>query len=96
MFFDNAMRLVPTITFLRNLDDRHNHQRPQTKLIFRLPKNIDYSAQRLDCIGPGSPTRKANKENTLQACVLGCKRDSFINHAAASRQEPYKPREADN
>ena len=50
---------------------------------------LDTSADRT-----GSPTRRSNKENTPPGPRPGMsKESSFINHAAASRQEPYKTRD---
>ena len=44
---------------------------------------------------PGSPTRKSNKENTPPGIRAALKKDSnFLGHAAQSRQEVYKTREA--
>ena len=94
--FDNAMRLVPTIT--SPLKSGRPSQSPTSpnKTSIQAAEDIDYSAQDLTAIGPGSPTRKANKENTPPGVRPGMQKEtSFINHAAASRQEPYKPRETD-
>jgi hypothetical protein len=44
---------------------------------------------------PGSPTRKSNKENTPPGIRPALKKDAnFLGHAAQSRQEVYKTREA--
>jgi len=44
---------------------------------------------------PGSPTRKSNKENTPPDLRPALKKESgFLGHAAQSRQEIYKTREA--
>ncbi|OCK89210.1 kinase-like protein [Cenococcum geophilum 1.58] len=93
--FDNAMRLVPTITSPKSGRPSQSPTSPN-KTNIQAAEDIDYSAQDLTAIGPGSPTRKANKENTPPGVRPGMQKEtSFINHAAASRQEPYKPREAD-
>lgn len=44
----------------------------------------------------GSPTRKANKENTPPEPRPGLQKEpTFVNHAAMSRQEPYRTRDFD-
>jgi len=94
--FDNAMRLVPTITSPSKSGRPSQSPTSPNKTNIQAAEDIDYSAQDLTAIGPGSPTRKANKENTSLGVRPGMQKEtSFINHAAASRQEPYKPREAD-
>ncbi|TKA81002.1 hypothetical protein B0A49_01513 [Cryomyces minteri] len=57
--------------------------------------NDSFTGQDTTALTPGSPTRKSNKENTPPGAARPplSKESSFINQAAASRQEPYKPRE---
>jgi len=44
---------------------------------------------------PGSPTRKSNEENTPPVIRPALKKESsFLGHAAQSRQDVYKTREA--
>ncbi|KAF2177208.1 kinase-like protein [Zopfia rhizophila CBS 207.26] len=92
--FENAMRLIPTL-------GSPSKSKPQTptspnKANLQAADDIDYSGQDLTTLGPGSPTRKANKENTPPGARPGLQKESsYITHAAQSRKEPYKPREAD-
>lgn len=56
----------------------------------------DLSTQDLTTLGPASPTHKSNKENTPPGVRPGLQKESsYITHAAQSRQEPYRTREAD-
>lgn len=91
--FENAMRLLPTLGSPRS--------KPATptspnKANLQGADDNDYSANDLTTLGPASPTRKANKENTPPSARPGLKQESsYITHAAQSRQEPYRPREAE-
>ena len=93
--FENAMRLLPTIG-----SPSKSGRQPQTptspsKANIQAGEDIEHN-QDLTTIGPSSPTRKANKENTppgLRPAVQ--KESSYLNHAAASRQEPYRTRDTD-
>lgn len=92
--FENAMRLLPTMGSPSK--SGRQPQSPTSPNKSHAAEDVDYSGQDLTAIGPSSPTRKANKENTPPSSRPGMpKETSFINHAAASRQEPYKTREAE-
>ncbi|KAF1962847.1 kinase-like protein [Byssothecium circinans] len=94
--FENAMRLLPTI-------GSPSKPKPATptspnKSNFQTPDDGEYSTQDLTTLGPanGSPTRKSNKENTPPGSRPGLQKESsYVTHAAQSRQEPYRTREAD-
>lgn len=92
--FENAMKLLPTI-------GSPSKSKPGTptspnKANLRTTEDVDYSAQDLTTLGPSSPTRKSNKENTPPGVRPGLQKEpSYITHAAQSRQEPYRTREAE-
>ncbi|KAF2737608.1 kinase-like protein [Polyplosphaeria fusca] len=93
--FENAMKLLPTM-------GSPTKSKPQTptspnKLNLQPGDDVDYSSQDITTLGPGSPSRKANKENTPPGVTRPAlqKESSYITHAAQSRQEPYRTREAD-
>ncbi|KAF2873072.1 kinase-like domain-containing protein [Massariosphaeria phaeospora] len=92
--FENAMRLIPTI-------GSPSKSKPATPASPRKPvvqtgEDADYTAQDLTTLGPGSPTRKPNQENTPPGARPGLQKDpSYTTHAAQSRQEPYRTREAE-
>ncbi|KAF2116841.1 kinase-like domain-containing protein [Lophiotrema nucula] len=91
--FENAMKLVPTF-------GSPSKSKPQTptspnKANVQPVDDLDYSQQDLTTIAPGSPTRKANKENTPPGPRPGLQKEpSYITHAAQSRQEPYRTHDA--
>jgi hypothetical protein len=93
--FHNAMRLFPTI-------GSPSKSKPGTptspnKTNLQALEDVDYSAQDLTTLGPGSPTRKSNKENTPPGARPGMQKEpSYITHAAQSRQDPYRTREAEH
>jgi cell cycle protein kinase DBF2 len=92
--FENAMRLLPTL----GSPARSKACTPSspTKAPLQAADEGDYSANDLTTLGPGSPTRKANKENTPPSARPGLQKEpSYVTHAAQSRQEPYRPRDAD-
>lgn len=80
--FHNAMKLLPT---------QGQSQHP----------NLQHQQQYADAIGadvkagpPGSPPRKTGKENTPPSHRPQLQQtQSFVNQAAASRQEPYRQRD---
>jgi len=85
--FENAMKLLPTV-------GSPSRSKPQTPL--HPADEVDYSTQDLTTLGPGSPTRKSNKENTPPSARPGLQKEaSYVTHAAQSRQDPYRTREAD-
>lgn len=92
--FENAMRLLPTL-------GSPSKSKPSTptspnKPTLQAADETDYSTQDITTLGPGSPTRKSNKENTPPGSRPGLQKDtSYVTHAAQSRKEPYRPREAD-
>lgn len=93
--FENAMRLLPTIGSPSRSKPGTPTSPSKTPLHAASP---DYSpADPLTLTPtPGSPTRKSNKENTPpSARPGGHKEPSYLTHAAQSRQEPYRAREAD-
>ncbi|KAL1633060.1 serine/threonine-protein kinase dbf2 [Neofusicoccum ribis] len=77
--FDNALKLQPTGGSPSKIGRPAPHS--PTKGGFQ-----DYAAE-----GGGSPTRKANKENTPPGRPGLQQKDSYVTQAAASRQEPYRP-----
>ena len=92
--FENAMKLLPTI-------GTPSKPKPQTPTSpNRAPlhgDDVDYSTQDLTALGPSSPARKSNKENTPPSARPGLQKEtSYVTHAAQSRQDPYRTRgEAD-
>lgn len=92
--FENAMKLLPII-------GSPSKSKPGTptspnKARLQAADEGDYSSQDLTTLTPGSPTRKSNKENTPPSARPGLQKEtSYIAHAAQSRQEPYRPREAE-
>lgn len=92
--FENAMRLLPTL----GSPSRSKPGTPTSpnKANLQAAEDIDHSAQDLTTLGPGSPARKANKENTPPSSRPALQKDpSYVTHAAQSRQEPYRTREAE-
>lgn len=92
--FENAMKLLPTI-------GSPSKQKPGTptspnKAQLQTGADADYSTHDLTTLTPGSPTRKSNKENTPPGARPGVQKEpSYLTHAAQSRQEPYRTREAE-
>jgi cell cycle protein kinase DBF2 len=89
--FENAMRLLPTM-------GSPSKSKPGTPTSPNKAKlqtaDADPFSSDVTTLTPGSPTRKANKENTPPTARPGLQKESsFLNHAAQSRQEPYRPRE---
>ena len=94
--FDNAMRLLPT--FGSSATSKSGSPTSPSKA--NLPQgsdNSDYAPQDSPAAGSsGSPVRKSNKENTPPGARLGLAKEAgFVTHAAQSRQEPYRAREAE-
>lgn len=92
--FENAMRLLPTL-------GSPSKTKPGTpaspnKANLHGTDEAEYSAQDLTTLGPATPTRKANKENTPPSARSGLQKEAgYVTHAAQSRQEPYRTREAE-
>ena len=92
--FENAMRLLPTL-------GSPSKSKPGTptspnKANLHAADETDYSTHDLTTVGPASPTRKSNKENTPPSARPGLQKESsYVTHAAQSRQDPYRTREAD-
>jgi len=93
--FENAMRLLPTM-------GSPSKSKPGTPSSPNKPNNphtaddTDYSTHDLTTVGPASPTRKSNTENTPPGARPGLQKEpSYLTHAAQSRQELYRTREAD-
>ncbi|KAF2135773.1 uncharacterized protein K452DRAFT_238737 [Aplosporella prunicola CBS 121167] len=77
--FDNAMKLMPTVGTPSRIARPVQHS----------PASPSPNRSEFD---QGSPTRRANKENTPPDRPAVPKESNFVTQAAASRQEPYKPR----
>ncbi|KAF2499380.1 serine/threonine-protein kinase cot-1 [Lophium mytilinum] len=98
--FENAMRLFPTMGGSPSKSPRQPQSPTSAMRGGDALESVDsgYGGSDLTTITPGSgsPTRKANKENTPPGGRPGMQKEtSFINHAAVSRQEPYRTREAE-
>lgn len=91
--FDNAMIIAPGSPTKSGRTQLSAHS-PNKSARQGLEESYDASAIRQDCIsGPGSPTRKSNKENTPPAIRPPKETGYTANQAAISRQEPYQARE---
>ncbi|EME49872.1 hypothetical protein DOTSEDRAFT_121541 [Dothistroma septosporum NZE10] len=89
--FSDAMKLMPS-------QGQSNHGALQVKQQGTAsPGKHDFDPFAMHdtkAVGPGSPTRKNGKENTPPTHRPQLQQtQSFITQAAASRQEPYRPRE---
>ncbi len=92
--FENAMKLVPTAGSPSKAGRQQPSPNSPSKGTFAIAENRNDSAYDVAAPMPGSPTRKSNKENTPPGHRPQLnKESSYLNHAAASRQEPYRPRE---
>jgi serine/threonine protein kinase len=95
--FDNAMKLPPTLSTPTKIGrGQLAETSPQRNsvLIADDRYGVDYPEYSHAAM-PGSPTRKSNKENTPPGTRPALKKEaSFLNHAAQSRQEVYKTKEA--
>ncbi|KAL8949609.1 MAG: hypothetical protein Q9222_004294 [Ikaeria aurantiellina] len=85
--FDNAMKLAPASPTKAGRQQLSPHS-PSKSNRQPLTENVDESI-----LGPGSPLRKSNKENTPPATRLTKEPTFNPNQAAVSRQEPYQSRE---
>lgn len=92
--FENAMRLLPTIG--SSSKSKPGTPTSPNKANLQTADEGDCSVQDLTTLGPGSPTRKSNKENTPPGARPGQQKEpSYLTHAAQSRQEPYRTRDAE-
>lgn len=91
--FDNAMVITPGSPSKGGRPQLGAHS-PNKSARQGLEESYDNSVIHQDYTsGPGSPTRKSNKENTPPG-VRQAKETSYTaNQAAISRQEPYQARE---
>jgi cell cycle protein kinase DBF2 len=92
--FENAMRLLPTM----GSPSRSKPGTPTSPNKAKLQRgdDADYSSPDATTLSPGSPTRKSNKENTPPNARPGMQKESsYLTHAAQSRQEPYRSRDAE-
>ncbi|OQO02155.1 hypothetical protein B0A48_11707 [Cryoendolithus antarcticus] len=90
--FSNAMKLMPT-QGQPNTKALQSKQQP-TASPTRHADQDPFSVQDAKAGAPGSPTRKQGKENTPPAHRPALQeRNSYLNQAAQSRQDVYKPRE---
>lgn len=89
--FENAMRLLPTLgTPSKAQRGTETPTSPNKSNRQALDDTADLSTQDVTSIGPASPSRKANKENTSPGGRGLHKETSHHNFAALSRQEPYR------
>jgi serine/threonine protein kinase len=94
--FSNAMKLLPTQgqPHQSTLHSKPHHAAAAATSP-RLDDDLDpFSGQDAKAGAPGSPTRKTGKENTPPSQrPQPQSTNSFVNQAAASRQQPYRQRE---
>ncbi|KAL6710715.1 serine/threonine-protein kinase dbf2 [Coniothyrium glycines] len=86
--FENAMKLLPTI----GSPSRSKVGTPTS------PNKAKFQGDdgELTTLTPSSPTRRSNQENTPPNARPGLQKEhSYLNHAAQSRQEPYRTRDAE-
>ncbi|KAK0257710.1 hypothetical protein B0A54_15366 [Friedmanniomyces endolithicus] len=89
--FTNAMKLVPAQAQSNGkvLQTKQQGTTSPTKTVDHDP----FGGQDAKCGAPGSPLRKQGKENTPPTQRPQMQQtNSYINQAAQSRQEPYRPR----
>lgn len=88
--FENAMRLLPTVG---------TPTKPATSSSpgkLQIGGNTEFPAQDSPTFAPGSPTRRSNKENTPPSIRPAAQKEmNYITHAAQSRQELYRSRDAE-
>jgi cell cycle protein kinase DBF2 len=88
--FENAMKLLPT------MGSAASRPKPATPTSPNKARDDADPFADVTTLGPGSPTRKANKENTPPNARPGLQKEaSYTTHAAQSRQEPYRTQTAD-
>lgn len=90
--FENAMRLLPTM----GSPSKSKPGTPTSPNKLKLGADDTDPFQDATTLTPGSPTRRANQENTPPNSRPGVhKASSYITHAAQSRQDPYRTQTAD-
>jgi cell cycle protein kinase DBF2 len=90
--FENAMRLLPSM----GPPSKPRSAAPTSPSRLQIGDNANYSAHDTTTLTPGSPTRRSNKENTPPSVRPAAQKEAnYITHAAQSRQEPYRPRDAE-
>lgn len=87
--FSNAMKLIPTIGSTNNKGPKQVLPTSPSKL------NIQDQQDPFQDPRPSSPSRISNKENTSPSRPNLQKDTSYISHAAASRQDPYRTQAQD-
>lgn len=93
--FDNALKLAPSSPTKAGRQQLSPHS-PNKGGRQTMEETSDEGMLYQENVqGPGSPLRKANKENTPPGGRIG-KDMSMSNHAAVSRQEPYQAKEVSN
>jgi hypothetical protein len=91
--FENAMRLLPTIGSPRL---KPGSPTSPNKTKSQSGDDANYTIPDIPAFSSGSPTRKPNQENTPPNGRPGVQKEtSYLTHAAQSRQEPYRTRDAD-
>jgi len=94
--FSNAMKLFPTIGSPNKAPKQQTPGSPNkgNAQSDKKDERFDHAERDATAGAPGSPTRKANKENTPPTRPNLPKDTSFVNQAALSRQDPYAQRPA--
>ena len=94
--FSNAMKLFPTMGSPNKGSKQQSPTSPNKGNLQKPEQGYEegYMGQDTRAGAPGSPTRKSNKENTPPARPNMQKDTSFMSHAAASRQDPYRTQDA--
>jgi len=93
--FDNAMKLLPTHNKTGRQQLSPSSPNKNGNVLSESDQN-GFSAYDMGMPPPSSPTRQSAKENTPPQHLRPALKteSSFVNHAAQSRQAPYKPNEA--
>ena len=96
--FQNALRIAPPEFELSNAVVEHSPTSPLKREAHHTNRTSEAHGPELSTgemfAASGSPLKPSNKENTFPFARPALLKDSsFITHAAASRREPYKPRE---
>jgi cell cycle protein kinase DBF2 len=92
--FENAMRLLPTISSPRS---KPTSPTSPNKLKLGGSEDADYAGPDSTTVASGSPTRRSNQENAPPSGRTALQKDNgHMTHAAQSRQEPYRTREAEH
>lgn len=94
--FSNAMKLLPTMGSPNKGPKQQSPASPNKANLQRADQGAEdvFVAQDAKAGAPGSPTRKANKENTPPTRPNMQKDVSYLSQAAASRQDPYRSQDA--